>query len=594
MWTSVVNTATIATSSDDSDSANDSSQALATLCLEQIVVSNADDSGDGSLRQAISDACQGASITFDDDYEIYLDSTLFIDKELSIDGSGQGITLSGDSGNDGSRDVQVFYIGSGGVVTLNRLSVVSGTSTFGGGGIYNLGTLTVSNSALAGNEVTSDTVSYGGGGISNRGTATVGNSTFAGNAAPQVWGGGVSNADGAVLTLVNSTLAANTANTGGGLYNSGGATLHLQNTIVAGNSGGDCDGVLATNTNNLIQDGSCSPALFGEPMLSALGDYGPLTDPQVPPTFALLPGSPAIDAGDAAACASAPVNGLDQRGVGRPQGASCDVGAFESQGYSLHLSGGDQQLAAINTPFPQPLQVTVREDVSDVAVGPGTLITFSAPSSGASLVTTNFTTTTDANGVALASVTANGLTGAYVVTATAQAISQPVYFDLSNRTPYTLSVHVTGAGAGSVDPTGGVYPQGQVITLTATPATGSYLAGWSGDIISTTNPLVFIMDDHKTITATFELLSYTLTVHQAGDATGDVRLEPAGGVYEHGTVVTLTVTFSPGVDFGGWTGDLQGTANPGALFMDSDKVVTAHFALVQFEVYLPLVLRQSP
>ena len=43
----------------------------------------------------------------------------------------------------------------------------------------------------------------------------------------------------------------------------------------------------------------------------------------------LLPGSPAIDAGDPATCAAEPVNNIDQRGIPRPQGAGCDIGAYE-------------------------------------------------------------------------------------------------------------------------------------------------------------------------------------------------------------------------------------------------------------------------
>ena len=65
-----------------------------------------------------------------------------------------------------------------------------------------------------------------------------------------------------------------------------------------------------------------------DPKLSVLSNYGGLTQ-----TFALLPGSPAIDAGDSATCAAAPVNSLDQRGVARP--SACDIGAFESRGFTL-------------------------------------------------------------------------------------------------------------------------------------------------------------------------------------------------------------------------------------------------------------------
>ena len=211
-------------------------------------------------------------------------------------------------------------------------------------------------------------------------------------------------------------------------------------------------------------------------------------------------------------------------------------------------------------------------------MGPGTLITFSAPSSGASLATPSFTATTDADGVAQASVAANGVAGAYVVTATAEAIDQPVYFGLNNQALYTLNVHIAGAGAGSVEPMGGVYLEGDVVTLTATPETGSYLLGWSGDVVSTAQPLVFTMDSDKNITATFEPFTYTLAVFMDGDATGDVVLEPESDVYDYGAVVTLTAVFSPGVYFGGWTGSLLGADNPGTLFMDKDKVVTATFS----------------
>jgi hypothetical protein len=103
--------------------------------------------------------------------------------------------------------------------------------------------------------------------------------------------------------------------------------MNYANTIIANStSGGDCvnDGTLGTNTKNLVQDGSCSALLSGNPNLGPLADNGEPTQ-----TMALLPGSPAINAGDNATCASAQVNNLDQRGVTRPQGTICDIGAYE-------------------------------------------------------------------------------------------------------------------------------------------------------------------------------------------------------------------------------------------------------------------------
>jgi hypothetical protein len=130
-----------------------------------------------------------------------------------------------------------------------------------------------------------------GGGIYSNGTLTVSNSTLSANSAGD--GGGIFN-NGGTLTVSNSTFSANSAsNYGGGIRNEGGTTT-VTNSTLSGNS----------------------------------ANLGGATQ-----TFALLPGSPAIDAGDSASCASAPISSLDQRGITRP--ASCDIGAFESRGFSL-------------------------------------------------------------------------------------------------------------------------------------------------------------------------------------------------------------------------------------------------------------------
>ncbi len=107
----------------------------------------------------------------------------------------------------------------------------------------------------------------------------------------------------------------------------------LINTIISNNAGvPDCSGNLSpSSTNNLIADGSCG-------VNSVTGDFqfGPLADNGGPTqTHALLPGSAAIDAGDDNYCSSPEVNGVDQRGVARPQDgngdgvSACDIGAFE-------------------------------------------------------------------------------------------------------------------------------------------------------------------------------------------------------------------------------------------------------------------------
>jgi hypothetical protein len=110
---------------------------------------------------------------------------------------------------------------------------------------------------------------------------------------------------------------------GGGVFHPFG-TLNLTNAIIANTrSGGDCvldQGAIGTNVNSLIADGSCGAALSGDPKLGPLTNNGGTTL-----THALLPGSPAIDAG--ADCSKTSVRGRDQRGLKRD--AKCDIGAVE-------------------------------------------------------------------------------------------------------------------------------------------------------------------------------------------------------------------------------------------------------------------------
>jgi hypothetical protein len=121
--------------------------------------------------------------------------------------------------------------------------------------------------------------------------------------------------------------------------------LNYSNTIIANSSaGGDCvivGGTIGTNSNNLVEDGSCSAGgvnfLTGDPLLGLLRDNGGPTQ-----TMALLTGTPAIDAGSLADCPA-----TDQRGVSRPQGAGCDIGSFES-------TGGEPTTTTITTDTPDP------------------------------------------------------------------------------------------------------------------------------------------------------------------------------------------------------------------------------------------------
>jgi hypothetical protein len=157
---------------------------------------------------------------------------------------------------------------------------------------------------------------------------TLTNSTVSGNNA--YLGGGIRlfslHSD---LTLINSTVSSNTANqSGAGIYTDVRfGTANLTNTIVAdnGTTTPNCNRALDSLGHNLTDDDSCG---FTEPGDLVVADamLGPLQDNGGPTeTHALLAGSAAIGAGSPAC----PPPATDQRGVDRPQGAACDIGAFE-------------------------------------------------------------------------------------------------------------------------------------------------------------------------------------------------------------------------------------------------------------------------
>jgi pectate lyase len=147
-------------------------------------------------------------------------------------------------------------------------------------------------------------------------------------------------------------------------------------------------------------------------------------------------------------------------------------------------------------------------------------------------------------------------------------------------TMYTLSTSNAPSTAGTVSnsPSGTSFPAGTTVTLTASPVSGYTFTGWSGSANGTTNPLTITMDGNKTITANYapqQTNQYSLSVTTSGS--GTVSMNPAGGMYNAGTVVTLTASPSAGYVFNGWSGALSGSTNPATITMDANKAITATF-----------------
>jgi PKD repeat protein len=317
------------------------SPAYADSCL----VTTDSDSGAGSLREKIADpVCD--TITFDGDYTIVLASHLTIDRNVTIDGVGHSITVSG------NQAVRGFVVNPGVTFNLNNLTVANGYantvigdifSDGDGGGIHNRGTLIVTNSVFSNNKGNFNSWGHGGAIMNENGTVLLIKTTFSENNA--MFGGGVYNWNG-TLNVMNSTFSDNFAVGGGGILNIGMATLinstfsgngygnianndnlnnsttTATNTIVANTIDSNCYGTLS-GSSNLADDESCGPGftISSSILLGPLADNGGPTQ-----TMALLPGSAAIDAGDDEVCIT-----TDQRGVIRPQGAHCDIGAYEAE-----------------------------------------------------------------------------------------------------------------------------------------------------------------------------------------------------------------------------------------------------------------------
>jgi hypothetical protein len=248
-------------------------------------------------------------------------------------------------------------------------------------------------------------------------------------------------------TLIACTVTGN-SDFGLANYHSGSSgTIALTDTIVAGNSlngsATDIGGTgpsYVTGSDNLVGTGGSGGLTVAgnnqlgitDPGLAPLGNYGGPTE-----TIPLLPGSPAIGKGVATDYPNT-INPItsDQRGEPMDSPAP-DIGAFQSEGFTLTpVVGSTPQSTVIGTAFANPLAVTVTANDSLEPVAGG-VVTFTAPSSGASAILSTTTATIGSDGIASVTATANFTTSAYTVTATSGALT--LDFALTNTIPINFS-----------------------------------------------------------------------------------------------------------------------------------------------------------
>jgi hypothetical protein len=300
---------------------------------------------------------------------ITLFSPLTISKNLTLDGRGQTVTL------DGGGTTQVLVVNNGVQFTLNDLTVAHGNAILGGGLDNEHGTVNISNSTFANNSATGRPSV--GGLYNNDGTVNISNSTFANNSASGGGFGGLYNGNGGgAVSISNSTFANNSASGGGNLGGLGnfGGTVNIAQSIVADNSIQNCSAITDQGY-NLDSGNTCGFTGTGDlqntnPLLaSALANNGGPTQ-----TLALLDGSPAINKIPASACPS-----TDQRGIARPQGPACDMGAFEFRVPTLSLPGSP---VTVNATSPQGAPVIYTATASEPDDASATPSVSCSPASG--------------------------------------------------------------------------------------------------------------------------------------------------------------------------------------------------------------------
>ncbi|HEX8890651.1 MAG TPA: Calx-beta domain-containing protein, partial [Pyrinomonadaceae bacterium] len=546
----------------------------------------ADINGKCTLRAAIeqtnfasSDDTIGFSLPANS--TISLNSALpLISGNLVINGPGANTLTVQRSTTNGTPDFSIFTININIVVTISGLTISNGKTTTGGG-INNLnGILTINNSTISGNS-TSDT----GGGITNRGgTLTINNSTISGNSASTIAGGiyNVSTSNAVTLTINNSTISGNsTSGDGSGIYNtrtsaaatltitnstisgnstttglgaistSSGATTKLSNTIVAGNFKGvnpsDINSSVDPSSSfNLIGTGGSGGLTNGvnnnqvgvaDARLAPLAFNGGTTQ-----THALLPGSPALDAGSNTIATNAGLT-TDQRGAGFNRSvdgpdadttATVDIGAFEAQPSIEDIT---DKTTNEDTALP-----TFNFNVADGGVSG---FTVTATSSNTTLVpngniniggagqtrTLSITPAANEFGTTTISVTVSGTVGATPVSMTDTfVLTVSSVNDAPTFTPGSNQTVNEDAGAQSVTWATNVSPgpaneSGQTVAFNVT----------------NNNNALFSVQPSISPTGT---LTYTPTANASGTATVSVTLMDNGGTANGGQDTSGTVQFT--------------------------------------------------
>ncbi|MCT4698787.1 T9SS type B sorting domain-containing protein [Tenacibaculum haliotis] len=367
-----------------------------------------------------------------------------------------------------------------------------------GGAIFNLGDMTIESSVFEENFSLSGGAVYQYLSSGNPGTVTISKSTFLNNKATS--GGGaiysLPHTTNANLNIDASKFVGNNARSGGGIYvgvpASSTFNVSITNTLFNGNIAED-------NANNVGNSGSAA-------WLRTTGTNSTLTTSIVNNTFVNN-----IDTGTATGLNNftRATLALTKNNAAATHNASVSNNIFynnrgaNSGTVSRSITGLTETMAT----------VTVENSIDENS--------FSSIAAGSKTNTSNadplFTSSSDFTLSAASSPAANTGNNSAITTILDLLGNHRIFnttvdmgaYEFGSSAPIyrTLTINATnGTVATDPNPTNGTYNDGQIVELTATPATGYQFDGWSGDASGTTSPLNITMDADKTVTATFSLI----------------------------------------------------------------------------------------
>ncbi len=455
-----------------------------------------DCSDDTQLQAAVS---SGGRIVFDCGGTITLTKILTTSGPTLIDGNGQNVTLSG------GGSIPVIY--SGYTLILHGLSIENG---HGFGGAQNLGTMVVTDSTFANNFGDS-------GAILNKGPLLiVTNSTFSGNSSTN--GSAIDSDPGLTTNLVIATGSTFSGNSVIGFSENSvvfaqSGTVTFQNSLIAGNTlngGSECEvshGVFTDLGYNLDDDGSCGFSSANHSLSNnqnsnpgALSSNGGPTQ-TVPLTYP----STAIDAIPitASACGVSP----DQRGVLRPQGLACDMGAFEANEIPVPFATNPANLS-----YEVGTTAYATAQVPFLVVGGEYPLSTTSPQSGGTGTQYVWENWSDNGGIE------------HTITIPSTPVSYTANFGMQ----YYLTMAVNPPDGGNVSPGSSWQDATAVVDISASANPGFQFSNWTGSTVanSNTSSTTITMSGPESVTANFleppsitSASSTTFTVGTAGTFT---------------------------------------------------------------------------